>query len=124
MEYNGINVITTKQLATFFNTNVTRIYTIFNRYNEKFEEGKDYFLLSKKDIEEWSKSVHLPGLKHTSLLYLWTDQGAFKIAQSFKGLKAWQGYCNCIHYFYGSEEDWQTVLNDLFEKMARKVAEK
>ena len=53
MEYNGINVITTKQLATFFHTNVTRIYTIFNRYKEKFEEGKDYFLLSKKDIEEW-----------------------------------------------------------------------
>lgn len=51
MEYNGINVITTKQLATFFHTNVTRIYTIFNRYNEKFEEGKDYFLLSKRTLK-------------------------------------------------------------------------
>nr|MBO2506948.1 hypothetical protein [Bacilli bacterium] len=122
MEYNGTKVLTTKQLAKFFDADMARIYAIFYRHKEIFKEGKDYFLLTKKDIAAWSESPHLPSLKYVSLLYLWTEHGAFKFAQSFKGLRAWQGYSNCICHFCGTPEE-KKLLNNLYEKLARKAAE-
>lgn len=92
-----------KEDAAFFNVELSRIYAIVRRYPEKFKEGEDYFLLYKKDIAVSIGAAHIPGFKYASLLYLWTNQGAFKIGQSFKGLRALQGYCRCIHYFYGAE---------------------
>lgn len=120
MEYKGVKVLTTKQLANIFRTNPTYLYNAFTRHRNKFELGKDYFILSKPEIAEWSKTVNLLNLKHVTTLYLWPAHGALKIGQSFKGLIAWEGYCQCICYYYDKEE-YQTVIKALYEKFASEV---
>lgn len=120
MKYNGIKVLTTKKLADMFGTDIMKIYSIYHRYKEKFIEGQDYFLLNRNEIVQWINQENTTKIKYASTLYLWTEQGSFKLAQHLTGLTAWQGYCNCIYYYFGFEEDFKQIFDELYNQLEQR----
>lgn len=120
MEYNGVKVLTTKKLAHLFGTDIMKIYSIYHRYNEKFIEGEDFFLFSRTDKEKWSTLQRVMKFKYASTVYLWTESGAFKLAQHLTGMTAWQGYCNCIYYYYGFAEEFKQMLDEVGEQLEQR----
>ncbi|MGE7664723.1 ORF6N domain-containing protein [Ureibacillus composti] len=118
MEYNGVQVVTTKKLAAMFGTTSVRINQNFVKRKHQYELGHHYFVCSGEKLDElkclFSDKIDL---KHTSVLYLWTKYGAYLQAQNLKGDQAWKGFCSCIDYFYGTEELIKTYINELNQKI-------
>lgn len=117
MEFNRVLVVTTKKLAEMFGVSQTKLHIHFMKNKEKFKEGLHYFVLSGTEINEFKKQYLTKELKHTSVLYLWTANGAYLFAQTLRGEYAWRGYCQCIYYYYGTEKEILTHLDAVNEKI-------
>ncbi|MED1939676.1 ORF6N domain-containing protein, partial [Cytobacillus firmus] len=79
----GQRVLTTIQLAESFGTDAKIINRNFQRNASRYEQGKHYFALSGEDLREFKGSRQFDdSLKFTSILYLWTEKGAWLHAKS------------------------------------------
>lgn len=84
-------LLTTSQLAEFYEVSETQIKTNFNRNKEKFVQGKHYHLLEGEDLRDFKNHVtncNLVG-KNASQLYLWTKRGASRHSKMLGTDKAW-----------------------------------
>jgi len=92
IDYKDQRVLTTKQIAEFYETDPIAITKNFNNNKEKYLHGKHYFKLEhsllrdfKNNIQNWD--VVESGAK---VLYLWTERGALLHAKSLNTEKAWE----------------------------------
>lgn len=98
-------ILTTKQLADFYECSATQMKQNFNNNKDKFIEGKHYFKLEgatlalfiknlKVDLDYLQISVDDPFFgEHTEKirsLYLWTKRGAARHAKMLTTEKAWE----------------------------------
>jgi len=77
LEHNGVKVVTTAELSEVLQCNFRAISEIFNE--NCFHEGKDYFKLEGEALRDFKK--YYPINKYASTLYLWTNEGACRIAE-------------------------------------------
>lgn len=86
-------VLTTEQLAQVYECDNKNISNNFNRTQEKFVEGKHYFILEGNDLQVF-KGIHQndESLKFVSKLYLWTKQGASRHCKMLGTDKAWEQF--------------------------------
>ena len=90
VEYSAQLIITTEQLAQFYETEVKRISENFNRNIEHFVEGKHYFKVEGEDLNKLrSANCGLQISPMTRTLYLWTKRGAARHAKMLGTEKAW-----------------------------------
>ena len=92
--YSDKLILTTEQLAEFYETDPRRISENFNRNEQYFTEGKHYFKLEGDALKDFKKEYAnclSVGLR-TPLLYLWTKQGAARHAKILTTEKAWAVY--------------------------------
>ncbi len=96
VEWNNERVITTAQLADVYETDVNNVQNNLNRNQDRFEEGKHYFLLKGEELKAFKSQVtgsDLPIIdKFASQFYLWTRRGASRHCKLLGTDKAWDQF--------------------------------
>ncbi len=106
VEYSGIRVVTTKQIATAYKTDSKQVSQGFNRNKGKFVEGKHYFVLRGKELKSFLQSAlsRLQISNKTRTLYLWTDRGALLMAKIIDTDTAWEAYERLVDFYFRAKE--------------------
>lgn len=90
LEFEGIRVLTTSQIARAYETKEIQIHQNFKNNRVRFVDGKHYISLSGDDLKAFKN--HLEKIEvvksRTSHLYLWTEKGALLHAKSLNTDKA------------------------------------
>lgn len=98
---NGQRVLTTAQLAESFGTDPKIINRNFQRNSERYVQGKHYFALTGDELKEFKGSRQFDeSLKFVSVLYLWTEKGAWLHAKSLNTDHAWDAYEMLVDEYY------------------------
>lgn len=105
-EYKDIRVLTTQQLAEAYGTEGKIISKNFERNKERYSEGKHYICLMGEELREFKANrQNDDALKFTSVLYLWTEKGAFLHAKSLNTDTAWEVYDRLVDNYFKKKED-------------------
>ena len=101
VEYQGARVLTTAQLADSYEADTKLISKNFERNESRYKEGKHYFLLSGEELRDFKASRQNDDtLKFVSILYLWTEKGAWLHAKSLNTDRAWEAYEMLVDEYY------------------------
>lgn len=93
IEREGQRVLTTAQVATAYEIESKSLMRNFQRNKEHFAEGLHFMALTGDVLKQFKgERQNDVSLKYASVLYLWTEQGAFLLAKSLNSEKAWQAY--------------------------------
>lgn len=98
IEWKGQRVITTAQLAEFYEATEQQVQQNFNNNQENFSEGLHYFYLKSEELKEFKRyfdNIDLPmadKLKFVPHLYLWTRQGASRHCKILGTPRAWEQF--------------------------------
>ena len=103
VEYQSQRVLTTAQLAEFYETSTANIKKNFNNNRQRFIEGKHFFKLEGKDLAAFKDKIHnfycadensvaasYIIQKGARILYLWTAAGFFMYAKLLSTDRAWE----------------------------------
>ncbi len=121
-------VLTTPQLAEFYDTTTYRIRDNFRKAKKRFELGVDYFKLEGDVLKEFKASLfevenfHLITAsiaKAAHTLYLWTQQGAARHCKMLNTPKAWEVF-NLLMTNYFNPPAPPAVVEQPPEKKKRK----
>ncbi|WP_342515573.1 ORF6N domain-containing protein [Sutcliffiella sp. FSL R7-0096] len=100
-EKDGQRVLNTSQLAESFGTETKIINRNFQRNSERYVQGKHYFALTGEELKAYKGSRQIDdSLKFTSVLYLWTEKGAWLHAKSLNTDLAWDAYEKLVDEYY------------------------
>lgn len=101
VEWDGVRVITTAQLADVYGTDVNNVQNNFNRNKERFEEGKHFYLLKGDELRAFKRKVINSDLVKSNVnqLYLWTKRGASRHCKILDTEKAWEQF-DCLEENY------------------------
>lgn len=92
VEYAAQLIMTTEQLANFYECDKMQIIQNFNNNKVHFVEGKHFFKLEGEDLKNFKRYIEnfdLPVNKFAPSLYLWTKRGAARHAKMLGTEKAW-----------------------------------
>lgn len=82
-------VLTTAQIAEAYEVDSKSLIRNFQRNKEHYQEGTHYFALTGEALKQFKGGRQNDAtLKFVSLLYLWTEEGAFLLAKSLSSDKA------------------------------------
>ena len=93
IEYHGEPVLTTKQLADFYECQVVQIQQNFAKNSDKFSPNMHYFKLEGGELREFKSHfdrIESPVSAFASSLYLWTVRGAARHAKMLGTDEAWK----------------------------------
>lgn len=93
IEHVNKRVLTTAQIAEAYGIESKSLMRNFQRNKDRFVEHKHYYALAGEELKEFKGArQNDDSLKFVSILYLWTEEGAFLLAKSISTDKAWQAY--------------------------------
>lgn len=106
IEYRGLRVVTTEQMAVGYGATEKMLTNNFSRNESRFVEGKHFFKVEGAELQEFKRLPSLRGLvsKYTSQLILWTERGAANHAKMLETDQAW-GYHEDLVEFYFTQRD-------------------
>lgn len=105
IEQSGVRVLTTTQIAEAYGTDTKTINRNFQRNADRYEQGKHFFALSGEELRDFKGSRQIdPTLKFASILYLWTEKGAWLHAKSLSTDKAWDAYEMLVDDYYRMQQ--------------------
>ena len=116
--YSNEPVVTTAQLAIYYETAEDIITQNFRRNKEHFEEVKHYFKLEGDALSQFICTLQNEGCKAqisvmTRTLYLWTRRGAMRHAKMLNTDKAWEVFDFLEEFYFDHEKfDWQKARQD------------
>ena len=93
MNWHDERVMTTAQLAEFYETSLSCIKMNFHRNRERFIEGKHFFKIAGDELKGFLGNLVSDGYladKHAPSLYLWTKRGAASHAKMISTSRAWE----------------------------------
>lgn len=94
-------VLTTAQIAQAYAAEAKTVTRNFQRNSKHFTEGVHYFALTGEELKRFkTERQNDVSLKYVSVLYLWTEEGAFLLAKSLNSDKAWQAYNLLLQDYY------------------------
>lgn len=101
IEREGQRVLTTAQVATAYEIESKSLMRNFQRNKEHFSEGVHFMALTGDALKQFKgERQNDVNLKFASVLYLWTEQGAFMLAKSLSSDKAWAAYSLLTSQYY------------------------
>lgn len=110
IEKNNQRVLTTSQLAETFGTDPKIINRNFQRNTDRYIQGKHFFALTGEELKQFKGSRQFDdSLKYTSVLYLWTEKGAWLHAKSINTDEAWDAYEMLVDEYYKVIEQRQLL---------------
>lgn len=94
IEHEGIRVLTTQQLSEVYETSTENIKQNFKRNKERFNEGRDYYLLKGEQLKEFLQvtNSHLQNQSKIRSMYLWTERGANRHSKILDTDIAWKQF--------------------------------
>jgi phage antirepressor YoqD-like protein len=99
IEKNGARVLTNAQLAEVYGSTSDKISYNFNYNQERYKEGKHYFLLVGEELKAFKES-NREFQGSLNKLYLWTEKGAWLHAKSLNTDEAWEAYELLVDEYY------------------------
>lgn len=104
----GLRVLTTRQIAEAYGTEVGTIQYNF-RYNKKrYVLGKHYIEVVGDELRTLkTRSEFHSSLKYAKSAYLWTEKGALLHAKSLNTDKAWEVYDYLVDFYFRAKEQPQ-----------------
>ncbi len=107
VEYNGIIVLTTQQIAEAYGTEGKVISNNFNNNKDRYIEGKHYICLIGDELRDFKNhSLNLGIAPQSAKLYLWTEKGAFLHAKSLNTDTAWEVYDKLVDNYFKKKDDF------------------
>lgn len=103
VKYEGIRVLTSRQIAEMYGTDSKTISKNFNRNKDRYTEGKHYFLLKGKELKSFLQNDE--NISKAPKLYLWTKKGAFHHAKSLNTDIAWEVYERLVDFYFEVQEE-------------------
>lgn len=121
IEHKEQRVLTTAQLAESYGTDTQNISKNFIRNIARYTKGIHFYQLEGEEKRQFLNHVQIDdGSKNASILYLWTEKGAFLHAKSLNTDEAWQVYEMLVdNYFQGNKKP--ASLEDLIIMQAQSV---
>lgn len=106
IELKGQRVLTTRQLASAYETDVKVIQNNFSRNKERYVAGKHYIYMDRDELREVKTTYpQFEGeLKRTSRAHFWTEKGALLHAKSLNTDKAWEVYEYLVDFYFRAKE--------------------
>lgn len=104
VEYSAQRIMTTEQLAEFYECDAHNITKNFNENKTHFVEGKHYFKLEGEELKVLRvENCDLKISPMTRTLYLWTRRGALRHAKILNNDRAWDVFELLEeNYFFGN----------------------
>ena len=104
---NNDPVLTTAQVAAFYETITDRIKQNYGRNKSRFVIGQHYFELRGNDLKQFKDLVSNCAQvdKRTPVLYLWTKQGTFQHAKMLNTDRAWEVYNLLMENYFNSKTE-------------------
>ncbi|MCI1593074.1 ORF6N domain-containing protein [Heyndrickxia oleronia] len=110
IEHCGQRVLTTSQLAESYGTESKIISRNYQRNAYRYIEGRHFFALSGEELRRFKGSRQFDdSLKFTSILYLWTEKGAWLHAKSLNTEKSWEAYEMLVDRYYKLEKQLKVL---------------
>lgn len=106
VEYNGVIVLTTQQIAEVYETEQQIVTNNFNRNKDRYIEGKHYICLKESELKEFRAKNQNDVLPNANKFYLWTEKGAFLHAKSLNTDTAWEVYDELVDNYFKRKEDF------------------
>lgn len=104
-EYKNIRVLTTQQIAEVYGADTKIISKNFERNKDRYIEGKHYVCLTGEELKTFKANRQIDDtLKFISVLYLWTQKGAFLHAKSLNTDVAWEVYDRLVDDYFDKEK--------------------
>lgn len=120
VEYNGILVLTTKQISEEYGVEEQIITNNFNRNKERYVEGKHYICLTGDELKEFKTANQNDlSLKRVNILYLWTEKGALLHAKSLGTDKAWEAYEYLIDFYFNKKKQVNMTIQEQIQLLAK-----
>jgi hypothetical protein len=112
IEHRNQRVLTTQQLAEVYGTDSKTIAKNFERNRDRYTEGKHYYSLSGDGLTEFKGlRQNDESLKFVSILYLWTEKGAWLHAKSLNTDRAWEAYEMLVDTYYEIKDKFPQMNN-------------
>lgn len=110
-EVRGMRVLTTRQIAEAYGTDIGTIQYNF-RYNKKrYVLGKHYIEVVGDELRTLkTRSEFHSSLKYAKSAYLWTEKGALLHAKSLNTDKAWEVYDYLVYFYFRAKE--QSIVKE------------
>lgn len=91
VEYNGKRVLTTQQIAEFYETDAKHINDNYQNNKDRYILGKHFFLLEGSELKQFKiDNPEIFGVvSRLNKLYLWTEKGVVRHARHLGTSKAW-----------------------------------
>lgn len=102
IEYYNQCILTTQQLAEFYEVETKMISNNFNNNKDKYKNGKHFYCLEGEALKDFLQSANL-GLQNEvkiRTLYLWTEKGALLHAKSLNTDRAWEVYDDLVESYF------------------------
>ena len=104
VETNNQRVLTTAQIAEWYETGTDLIQRNFNRNKERYTEGKHYYCLTGDTLREFKATGQIDVSPNLNKFYLWTEKGALLHAKSLNTDKAWEAYEMLVDTYFSVHE--------------------
>ncbi len=106
MEVRGFRVLTTRQLAEAYGTEIKVIQNNFQRNKDRYTAGKHYIYMDRDELREVKTTCpQFEGeLKRASRMHFWTEKGALLHAKSLNTDKAWEVYDYLVDFYFRAKE--------------------
>ena len=112
VEHKDQLILTTEQLAEFYECKIQQIKQNFNNNKEHFIEDKHYFKLEGETLKEFKSLVEnfdLPINKFAPSLCLWTKRGAARHAKMLSTDRAWEVFEMLEDKYFDAKEKIETL---------------
>lgn len=100
IEYEGIRVLTSQQIADAYEADANLLNKNFNRNKDRYVEGKHYICLQGDELRGFRAKGQIDVLPNVNKLYLWTEKGALLHAKSLNTDKAWEVYDKLVENYF------------------------
>lgn len=129
IELNNQRILTTEQLAEFYEATSKNIRDNFQNNKEKFVEGKHYYRLEGEELREFKKETENFGIvgNRVNQLILYTKQGASRHSKMLGTDKAWDMFDELEENYFNPKNKLDTsnlspelqMFNGLFQSLAK-----
>lgn len=106
IRFKNVPVVTTAQLAVYFDTAPVRIRQNHDRNKDRFVEGKHYYKITGDELKKFKKALSSSKIlsQNASSLILWTERGAARHAKMLDTDHAWDVFERLEDCYFNQEQ--------------------
>lgn len=124
IQYKSVPVMTTEQLAEFYDSDEVRIRQNFIRNANRFEEGKHFFKIEGNELRILKNSLSSSKIlsPNARSLILWTEKGAARHAKILETDQAWDMFEQLEDVYFAVKKQHQQIQQSQLPNFADPVA--